>query len=284
MISSILKVFTVLILGHILFNISALSCEFQTKLRGKWFFTGENRHTNVRIRSNVIIFKASRYVKIRYRCIESRGNIYLLKNTAHQKRNETLCIGFIYVADNPQGEFLVSRMIGRGRDSFIFSPIQVRNPRSININNTCDAEVSQQRKFIYRKGNECRLPRSLLGTWGFTLRQSSSLTMGRRNITIHYLNNNHLTMNCETRDGDMYLFRRAAFYNVTTDAVMCFYIVPVVDDPYYSYQMTRIIAGNIMEGQVRTVPRGQPLNVHQDCDMIDSPARPEYLYRLDTIL
>ena len=34
-----------------------------------------------------------------------------------------------------------------------------------------------------------------------------------------------------------------------------------------------------MEGMVRLIPRGRLADMFSDCDWLDSPARPEYLYQ-----
>ncbi|ESO86985.1 hypothetical protein LOTGIDRAFT_166720 [Lottia gigantea] len=264
----------------ILFSLNTLcdscACEFHPVLSGKWFFTGENKNINIKIHSKIIVFKVSNYLKLRYKCTERYGNIYLLRILCLFLEVDFLSDLFM------KGGFTSIHVEGRGFDSFIFSPKNVTR-KYANIDNTCDSEISRERKFIYRKGG-CRVPRDMVGTWGFTFRQSSAITMGKRNLTIHFLNNDNLTLNCEARDRNMFLFRRSSYINSSTDAIICVQIDPVLDDPFYDYEFNRIITGNAVENLVRTVPRGKKLYINSDCDMIHSPARPEYIYTVDNIL
>ncbi|CAL1532441.1 unnamed protein product [Lymnaea stagnalis] len=60
---------------------------------------------------------------------------------------------------------------------------------------------------------------------------------------------------------------------------MCMEFSVVEDDPFFNFQLSRLNSGDVQDGRLRSVVRYRPVDIHVDCDWLDSPAIPEFLYR-----
>ena len=54
---------------------------------------------------------------------------------------------------------------------------------------------------------------------------------------------------------------------------MAFWCIHVMNFLYVS-----VAGGEVLERMVKSFPVARPIALYDDCDWVDSPARPEYLY------
>ncbi|XP_071104851.1 uncharacterized protein [Haliotis cracherodii] len=270
----------------ILFIISETAgrCEFKHRLRDKWYFQGQNRNTFIRIRRSAVQFHADRNHRIRYKCVESRGNIYLMrKNRFEPSKDGVLCIGFSYLADHPNAEFSLVRLMSPGVSSHIMSPKVIGRGSKINIDNSCEFLQGHDRRlytFIKRRSPGCKFPSKLLGDWNYTYRHAHHLTFAQSNLTLQLLNGERYIFYCDSRDRDNFVIRNVGYRGTDRDAIMCMRLDPLEEDPFYDFQLSRTNSGTDMDGKLMLVERGKRVLLHTDCDWLDSPARPEYIYPL----
>uniref|UniRef100_A0A0B6ZC94 Secreted protein n=1 Tax=Arion vulgaris TaxID=1028688 RepID=A0A0B6ZC94_9EUPU len=60
------------------------TCATHPRLRDKWHFLEDSKRVFVRVRTHQIIYKHGSVKYIKYKCVENRGNIYLLKSGSPQ--------------------------------------------------------------------------------------------------------------------------------------------------------------------------------------------------------
>ncbi|XP_041367792.1 uncharacterized protein LOC121382291 [Gigantopelta aegis] len=266
------------------FIVNAATCEFKNRLRDKWYFVGQNRNSYLRIRRTAIQFRIGRHDRIRFKCVRNRGNIYLVKKPLFQPgMDAVLCIGFSYIADHPEAEYSLVRLMAPGLGSHIMSPRLIRHRTKLTINGTCQFVHGGGRRqftFIKRRKPGCRFPKKLHGDWNFTYRKAHHLTFNLRNMTLVLLSGETITFQCHTRDNGLYLVRTRGFRNTEKDGVLCLRIEALPEDPFYDYEMSRLNSGEELDDQLMMVPSYKPVHLHRDCQWIDSPARPHYLYPL----
>ncbi|GFR98663.1 hypothetical protein ElyMa_002774200 [Elysia marginata] len=146
----------------------------------------------------------------------------------------------------------------------------------------------------------CKFPPAIQGRWNFTYQHAKSLEIWQRNSTLHLMNGSSVRFLCDKRDGSVFVFRARRFVNENQDAIMCVEFTPMVDDPFYSYQLSRhnttsfLVmtvsitfysyqlsrhnSGSYLDGQLKAVSKSETVYIHLHCDWIGSPARPEFLY------
>ncbi|CAL1548085.1 unnamed protein product [Lymnaea stagnalis] len=263
------------------------TCVTHPRLRDKWHFLDQSKHVFIRIRAHQIVYKHGRAKVIKYRCIESQGNIYLLRKPKYRSEDDgVLCLGFSYVADHPKAEYVVLRLIGPGDGTHLFSPVITDRQTKLSVATTCDLQgsyvgqhpVHTTNAFIRRALPGCKFPAEIRGRWNYTYQHAKSLEIWQRNATLHLMNGESIRFMCDKRDGGVFVFRAKEYVSRDEDAIMCAEFTPMQDDPFYSFQMSRHNSGNLLDGQLRSVSKSRPVYVHVDCDWIGSPARPEFLY------
>ncbi|RUS70735.1 hypothetical protein EGW08_021502 [Elysia chlorotica] len=263
-------------------------CITEPRLRDKWHIAGENRRVFIRIRPHQVVYRHGATM-IKYRCLENRRNIFLLRKRKYEKdKDGVLCLGFSYVADHPRGEYSVIRLIGKGEGSNLLSPVLVPRKSQVSINTTCDLEdrhfrLPDQRHYITqaiirRSAPGCKFPKSIQGRWNFTYQHAKSLEIWQRNSTLHLMDGSSVRFLCDKRDGPVFVFRSRRYVSEQQDAIMCVEFTPMENDPFYSFEMSRHNSGSYLDGQLKAVPKSESVYVHVHCDWIGSPARPEYLY------
>ncbi|KAK3720740.1 hypothetical protein RRG08_057210 [Elysia crispata] len=263
-------------------------CITEPRLRDKWNIAGENRRVFIRIRSHQMVYKHGATM-IKYRCLENRGNIFLLRKRKFEKgKDGVLCLGFRYVADHPLGEYSVVRLLGKGEGSNLLSPVLVPRKTKVSIDSTCDLEGKHsslpsrdhyiKQGVIRRSAPGCKFPKSIQGRWNFTYQHAKSLEIWQRNSTLHLMDGSSVRFLCDKRDGGVFVFRTRRYVNDHQDAFMCVEFTPMPDDPFYSFQLSRHNSGSYLDGQLKAVSRSETIYIHIHCDWIGSPARPEFLY------
>ncbi|KAK7473653.1 hypothetical protein BaRGS_00035131 [Batillaria attramentaria] len=201
-----------------------------------------------------------------FKCVERRGNIYLIS----------------YIADHPNAEYSAIRLMGQGIGSHMMSPQLFPHGENVSINSTCDLEGPSGRRqyaFIRRAPPGCKFPRELHSSWNFTYLHARRLDIGLRYIVLVLLNGQRIVFSCETRDSNRYVIRSQGFPSPDKDSFLCVHFKPMEDDPFYDYVFSRLNSGVMMDGMLKVIEKGRPIFMHQDCDWFDSPARPEFLYR-----
>ncbi|KAK0054766.1 hypothetical protein Bpfe_015863 [Biomphalaria pfeifferi] len=274
------------------------TCVTHPRLRDKWHFVDQSKQVFVRIRAHQIIYKYGKSKAIKYKCLESQDNIYLLRSNKYKNEDHgVVCLAFTYVADHPRAEYVVIRLIGPGDGTQVLSPVVVDQEAKLSIETTCDRHVvhaGQHATIAYiRRAREytipsvtsaspvipgCKFPPELRGRWNYTYQHAKSLEIWQRNATLHLMSGESVKFICDKRDGGVFVFRAKEYVSRSEDAIMCAEFTPMPDDPFYSYQMSRHNSGNLLDGQLRSVSKSRPVYVHVDCDWIGSPARPEFLY------
>ncbi|BFZ15888.1 hypothetical protein BsWGS_18927 [Bradybaena similaris] len=263
------------------------TCVTQPRLRDKWNFLGEDKRVYVRIRAHHVVYKHGSTKLIKYACVENKGNTYLLRKRKFKDSEDgVVCLGFSLIADHPQAEYLVLRLIGAGNGSHLLSPVMKPQESQVSIEQTCDVEgepadeqhTHASSAFIRRALPGCKFPLELQGRWNFTYQHARMLEIWHSNATLHLMSGQLVRFLCDKRDGQVFVFRAKAFASKDEDAIMCAEFSPMPEDPFYSFQVSRHNSGNLLDGQLRSVPRSRPVFVHLDCDWMGSPARPEFLY------
>ncbi|GFO33880.1 hypothetical protein PoB_006038500 [Plakobranchus ocellatus] len=264
------------------------TCVTEPRLRDKWHIVGENKRVSIRIRSNRVVYRHGAKV-IKYRCLENRRNIYLLRKPKYEGKNDgIICLAFSYVADHPRGEYAIIRLIGQGQGSFLMSPVLVPRRAKLSIDSTCDLEGRHTRVpskdhyvtrgFMRRSVQGCKFPKAIQGRWNFTYQHAKSLEIWQRNSTLHLMDGSSVRFMCDKRDGSVFVFRSRRFVSADEDAIMCVEFTPMEDDPFYSFQLSRHNSGKYLDGQLKPVSKSDSVYIHIDCDWMGSPARPEFLY------
>ncbi|XP_059140915.1 uncharacterized protein LOC131928800 isoform X2 [Physella acuta] len=263
------------------------TCVTQQRLRDKWHFIDQSKHVFIRIRAHQVVYKHGKTKVIKYRCVESQGNIYLLRRPKYKNEDDgVLCLGFSYIADHPRAEYVVLRLIGPGDGPNLLSPVISEKDTKLSIATTCDVQGSYiehhpaytTNAFIRRALPGCKFPLELRGRWNYTYQHAKSLEIWQRNATLHLMSGESVKFLCDKRDGGVFVFRAKEYVSKDEDAIMCAEFTPMPDDPFYKFEMSRHNSGNLLDGQLRSVSKSRPVYVHVDCDWIGSPARPEFLY------
>ncbi|KAL8591072.1 hypothetical protein ACOMHN_032637 [Nucella lapillus] len=256
-------------------------CVTNVRLRDKWRFCNQGRRPFIRIRRGAFIFRNGRY-RVRFKCVESFGSIYLFRKSNYKEGfDAVVCLGFSYVADNNYAEYTVTRLMGEGIGSHVVSPQLFPHGQAVSVNTTCDFQSPKERRqyaFMERAAPGCKFPRQLQKSWNFTYLHARSLDIDGRHMVLVLLDGRRLVFTCQTRDSNRYVLISNGFPTGQQDSFMCVHFIPVRDDPFYSFVFSRLNSGNFMDGLLRVVKKGQVIRLHQNCDWIDSPARPEFMY------
>ncbi|XP_060606425.1 uncharacterized protein LOC132758742 [Ruditapes philippinarum] len=154
------------------------------------------------------------------------------------------------------------------------------------LNETCVLSSDQRNitALIRQTEPRCVFPDEMIRSWNFTYRSAKYVAFAKKTFTITLMDGNKTRFDCSVRDGDLYVFRAPGFRDRSSDGIVCFNITKLVEDPHYQYEMSRLnsgeeptVGGHIDE-MVKLFPAGKPISLHDHCDWIDSPARPQYLY------
>ncbi|PVD33992.1 hypothetical protein C0Q70_05254 [Pomacea canaliculata] len=260
---------------------SVSGCQTQVLLRDKWRFLHQGRRPYIRIRRKSLIFRNGP-IRVRFSCVQNIGNIYLIRKSNYKPgQDAVLCVGFSYVADHPYAEYSAIRLMTEGIGSHIMSPQLFPHGTEVSINTTCDfvgPEERQQYAFIHRATPGCKFPKKLNKSWNFTYLHARRLVIDGNNMTLILLNGRSIVFSCYARDSNYYVVRSSGYPTADKDSYMCVSFVPIRDNPFYSYVFSRLNSGSILDRMLKTIPKGQRVHLHQDCDWMDSPARPEFLY------
>lgn len=73
-------------------------------------------------------------------------------------------------------------------------------------------------------------------------------------------------------------FTISNFVSFSAGVHKCIYIVCVLGYPILDSLSCYFPGGKELHGLVMSYPAGQAVSLYDDCDWIDSPARPEFLY------
>ncbi|XP_064601669.1 uncharacterized protein LOC135467761 [Liolophura sinensis] len=259
------------------------SCNISPKLRDKWFFKDRKNKGFMRIRAHALIYvNKENNTKIRYKCLERRGNIYLLRTHRTPKiKNGVLCLGFSYLGVSPYEGYGMLRLNSNGDSFSLISPKPVNRNTPIEIDTSCDLLYGSRRQafaFIRRAGSGCRFPKKLRGEWDITYIHALKAIFTPKTLIYHLVDRSTLSLHCDKRDGNLFLLRAKNYNNSTMDAIVCFKITPLTGSAYYSYELSRLNSGHELDNQLRLIPADETAHIHQTCNWIDSPGRPEFLY------
>nr|XP_011419114.2 uncharacterized protein LOC105322222 isoform X2 [Crassostrea gigas] len=214
------------------------NCSTPLEIRDKWYFRDEPG-TMLRVRKKSMVFKQKGQKTIRYKCLEAKGQTFMLRTRVNGVGlHGIVCIGFVSV-DEPGADYSLWRL-------------------------------SQK---------TCRFPTTLRAMWQTTIQGAWRLSFSKYGM--HYITMNRTTLHfsCDTRDKDNFILRTN---NIQTgiDGVLCLHIIPLHGDPHYKYQISRTNLGNDASvfQMVTHVPHGTKFRMYKDCELIESPARPQFLY------
>ncbi|KAK3101794.1 hypothetical protein FSP39_006415 [Pinctada imbricata] len=257
------------------------NCSTPMTLRDRWFFIDEAR-TTLRIRRKSFVFKDPGNEILRYKCVQNKGNTYLLRiQGIDLNRDGIVCIGFAPVHDHPTAEYRIWRLSQSVIGHRIMAPQEI--PGSIippNINHWCKGAHLPVESYIQRSEPGCKFPHELRTHWQTSLQIAWRLSFSKTELSFVAMNRTSYRFRCERRDKEFYLLRS---FNMLPgqDGILCLNIVQLPTDPFYDFKMSRTNSGNwnSLEGMVLLVDRGLSVRLYEDCDWLDSPARPEFLYR-----
>ncbi|XP_070199972.1 uncharacterized protein [Littorina saxatilis] len=277
----ILLTMTVVCNAAILHTRKPKGCVTHVMLRDKWNFLNQGRRPFIRVRRGAFIFRNGKY-RVKFKCVERFGNIYLLRKSKYKEgQDAVVCVGFTYIADHRYAEYTAVRLMEQGIGSHVMSPKLFPHGKHVSINSTCDFKGPRERRqysYMRRAAPGCKFPKELRRTWNFTYMHARSLDISFTKIMLNLLDGRQLNFSCDARDSRRYVVRAHGFPVPDKDAFMCIHFMPVRDDPFYSYVFSRLNSGNLMDGMLRIVEKDQPVHMHQHCDWLDSPARPEFMY------
>ncbi|CAG5123642.1 unnamed protein product, partial [Candidula unifasciata] len=191
------------------------ACATHPRLRDKWNFLDDSRKVYVRIRAHQMTYKHGSIKYIKYRCVENRGNIYLLRKRKYKENADgVLCLGFSFVADHPKAEYAILRLMGHGDGSHLLSPVVVPHDAKISIEKDCDLDgefmdddVSYTTSaFIRRALPGCKFPPEIQGRWNFTYQHAKMWEIWQRNATLHLMSGQAVKFVCDKRDGRVLVF------------------------------------------------------------------------------
>lgn len=257
-------------------------CDINESLRDKWYFPDDNKTTFLRIRQRVMVTHDEANGKVRYRCVEKYGNIFLIRKKVYRpNRDGVICLGFSYTTDHDTEMNRLIRYNGPGVGNHLLSPQLVRRDEIVSINTTCDLLRTEQKRpsaRLTRSPPGCRIPTEIRGEWRYTLKIARRLIVDVKYMSLVLMNNTVIKLNCESRDGNMFLLRVKNYEPGKHDALMCLKIERIDFDPHYTYKLSRLNSGNVLHNQLRLLKPNEELHLHTHCDWIESPGIAEYLY------
>ncbi|XP_052825661.1 uncharacterized protein LOC106875689 [Octopus bimaculoides] len=260
-------------------------CDISAELRDKWYFSGGNKTNFLRIRQRVMVTYDSANGKVRYKCEEKKNNVFLIRKKVYRPNKDgVLCLGFSYSRNNNNKPENTLVRYNSMRQSFhILSPELIPRDQPVSIDTQCDLLKTGGTKptaALQRSAPGCRIPTDLRGEWRYTLKIARRLLVDVKYIGLVLLNNTVVRLNCESRDGNMFLFRAKNFDPGRHDALICLKVERLEYDPHYAYKLSRLNSGNVLHNQLRLINVNEPLQLHIHCDWIESPGIAEYLYPL----
>ncbi|XP_052773613.1 uncharacterized protein LOC128212277 [Mya arenaria] len=262
------------------------TCEIPGRLRDRWTLLTPDRE-RLRIRSHSMTARypgQTNLTRIRYRCLESRGHTFLLgtETSIGRQGSGVLCLGFAAIFGNSVvGEYSIVRLNAVGYESHLLGPQLL--PRTTvkwpTLNDTCVQAADQKDYYaeIVRAERRCVFPDELHRTWNFTHHKARHVTFAEKTFTFTFMDGSVHKFDCNVKEGDIYVLREFEFTD-GQDGVLCYNITRLLEDPHYNFEMSRLNSGDHMEGMVRLLPVGRPVELSEDCDWLESPARPEFLY------
>lgn len=254
------------------------NCSTPLEIRDKWYFRDEPG-SMLRVRKKSMVFKQKGQKTIRYKCLEAKGQTFMLRTRVNGVGlHGIVCIGFVSV-DEPGADYSLWRLSQRASGHPLMAPLLISSSVTLSINTLCNGAQTKTQYFIHRAKKTCRFPTTLRAMWQTTIQGAWRLSFSKYGM--HYITMNRTTLHfsCDTRDKDNFILRTN---NIQTgiDGVLCLHIIPLHGDPYYKYQISRTNLGNDASifQMVTHVPHGTKFRMYKDCDLIESPARPQFLY------
>ncbi|XP_069133769.1 uncharacterized protein [Argopecten irradians] len=257
------------------------TCKISSELRDRWVLSDSSRN-KLRIRARSVVFKEPGRV-LRYKCLEAKGNnTYLLRSRNIEYRKDgVVCLGFSPLNRPSTAEFKVVRLITASSFGHeLMGPKLVNSRSNLTIDNTCTGVNQHIRFFIHRTVPGCRFAKGLRRSWSTSLRFGWNMTFTKSDFTMTLSNGTSINFRCEKRDKNFYLIRSVSLLAGGQDGVLCVDISPLPDDPFYDYQISRLNEGDgqTLETFLKFVPRGQVVYPYLDCEWVESPARPVFIY------
>ncbi|XP_033752689.1 uncharacterized protein LOC117336309 [Pecten maximus] len=257
------------------------TCKISSELRDRWVLSDSSRN-KLRIRRRSVVFKEPGRV-LRYKCLESKGNnTYLLRSRNIEYRKDgVVCLGFSPLNRPSAAEFKVVRLITASTFGHeLMGPKLVNSGSNLTIDNTCTGVNQHIRFFIHRTVPGCRFAKGLRRTWLTSLRFGWNMTFTKSDFIMTLSNGSSINFRCEKRDKNFYLVRSMSLLPGGQDGVLCVDISPLPDDPFYNYQISRLNEGDgqTLETFLKFVPRGKVIYPYMDCEWVESPARPVFIY------
>lgn len=268
-------------------------CDIPLRMNDRWELVGRPRD-KMRIKGNFVYVKYG-VTKLKYRCLENRGYSFLLVTSDYSRdRHGVLCLGFATL-DQPPAEYSVIRLNGHGPERQLLSP-QILPPDMQDyptLNETCVLRDSNRDEYalIKRQGSwigawvrsekRCSFPEELQRSWNYTYHKAKQVSFSKKTFALELFEKANVEtyrFDCSVNDGDLYVLRHSGFVDPETDGVICMNITRLVEDPFYTYELSRLNSGKELHGQVMRFPAGKAVSLYEDCDWVESPARPEYLY------
>ncbi|KAL4231144.1 hypothetical protein ACF0H5_008727 [Mactra antiquata] len=258
------------------------ACEIPESLKDRWMLVNRPRE-RLRIRGNVSMIVKYGKTKHQYSCLESKGHTFLLATTQNiGSKQGVLCILFTQVNNDPKAEYRIVRLNGHGAEHHILGPQLL--PQYLNsyptLNDTCvlAGGVRDYSAYIRRTERRCNFPEEIIRSWNYTYRAAKDVSFAEKTFTLTLMSGEKVRFDCSRNDGDVYILRSTGYTDPIYDGIMCLNITKLDEDPHYKYELSRLNSGDHLDGMVKLYPVGKPVSVLEDCDWIDSPARPQYIY------
>ncbi|XP_022301457.1 uncharacterized protein LOC111109571 [Crassostrea virginica] len=254
------------------------NCSTPVTIRDKWYFRDEPGSV-LRVRRKSLVFKQRGHSTIRYKCLEAKGQTFMLRTRVNGDGLQGIvCIAFVSVED-PDADYSLWRLSQKAPGHPLMAPLTVSGLMSPSINQMCNGAQTKTQYYVQRAKKTCRFPSTIRSMWQTTMQAAWRLSFSKYDMHFITMNRTTLHFSCDTRDKDNFILRAT---NIQTgmDGILCLHIIPLHDDPYYKFQLSRTNTGNDVSvfQMVVPVPHGRKFRLYRDCDLIESPARPQFLY------
>ncbi|XP_061177472.1 uncharacterized protein LOC133186260 [Saccostrea echinata] len=254
------------------------NCSTPLNIRDKWYFRDEPGSV-LRVRKKSLVFKQAGKKTTRYKCLEAKGQTFMLRTRVNEENAQGIvCIAFVSV-DVPKADFSVWRLSQKAAGHPLMAPVLVPALVTPSINNMCNGVQTQIQYFVHRAKKTCRFPPTIRLMWQTTIQGAWRLSFTKYDMYFITMNRTTLHFSCDTRDKDNFILR-ANNIQKGIDGILCLRILPLSGDPYYRFKISRTNSGrdDSVFHMVKRVPHGQRFRLYRDCNLIESPARPQFLY------